>query len=121
MYVEVQGPSHERGTYFGTRLGDRSKVVDRVSLGHTNTGIMGGEKLVLLVIADVICKASCPIRGQWHQSKTQSLSQRRVTDFVESIGTVGDEFPQEDLLVGVEGVYHRGQQWRRHDAARFAY
>jgi len=36
----LQGDEEEEiETYFGTRLGDRSKVIDQVGLGHTNTSI----------------------------------------------------------------------------------
>lgn len=39
-------------TYFGTRLGDCTKVVDEIGLGHTDTGITDGENLVVLVRDD---------------------------------------------------------------------
>lgn len=38
--------------YLCSGLGDGTKVVDKVSLGHTNTGIPDGEDLVLLVWGD---------------------------------------------------------------------
>ena len=33
-----------------------------------------------------------------------------VADFVEGIGGVGDEFAEEDFLVGVEGVDDEGEE-----------
>lgn len=39
-------------THLGTGLGDRSKVVDEVGLGHTNTSITNRERLVLLIRSD---------------------------------------------------------------------
>ena len=36
-------------THLCAGLGNSTQVVDKVSLGHTNTGITNGEGLVLLV------------------------------------------------------------------------
>ena len=87
----------------GSGLGDRTKVVDHVGLGHTNTGIADGEDLVLLVgdETDVEILARVEDRG---------ICQRLVTDLVECIGGVGDDFTKEDLLVGVESVYTTRRQ-----------
>jgi len=93
-------------TYFGTRLGDRSKVVDQVSLGHTNTSITDRENLVLLVGCNTDEELlACVEDG--------GIGQRRVSDFVEGIGGVRDKFSQEDLLIGVEGIFGGGQQRRQ--------
>ncbi len=35
------------------------------------------------------------------------VSGRRIADFVERVGSVGDDFTKEDLLVAVEGVWMR--------------
>jgi len=88
-------------TYLGTRLGDRTKVVDEISLGHTDTGIADGEDLVVLVgnDPDVQLPLSLEDRG---------LGQRCIANFVESIRSVGNQLSQEDFLVGVEGVCHKG-------------
>ena len=85
-------------TNLSSRLGDGTKVVNHISLGHTNTGIADGEDLVLLVgdETDVEILARVEDRG---------ICQRLVTDLVECIGGVGDDFTKEDLLVGVESVY----------------
>jgi hypothetical protein len=101
-----KGKVMKRETYFGTRLGDRSKVVNQVGLGHTNTSITDRESLVLLVRGDTDEKLLACVEDR-------GIGQRRVSDFIEGIGGVGDEFSQEDLLVGVEGVFEGGQQWAR--------
>lgn len=36
----------------GTRLGDRTEVVDQIGLGHTNTGISDSQSTLLLVWGD---------------------------------------------------------------------
>ena len=86
--------------YLGSGLGDGAKVVDHVGLGHTDTGVPDTEKFVLLVGTDTDVKLLFGVENG-------GVGQGRVTDFVESIRTVGDQFPQEDLLIGVEGVCKR--------------
>jgi hypothetical protein len=63
---------------FGARLGDRSKVVDQVGLGHTDTGIADGKKLVLLVWSDTDVELLARVEDS-------GISQGRVPDFIESI------------------------------------
>ena len=84
--------------YLCSGLGDGTKVVDEVGLGHTDTGIDDGEDFVLLVGDDLNDKILARVKDGW-------VGEGRITDFVEGIGRVGDEFTEEDLLVGVEGVY----------------
>ena len=86
-----------RVTYLRAGLGDRTKVVDKVSLGHTDTGIADGEDLVLLVGGDADEEILARV-------KDGGVSERCITDLVEGIGRVGDQFTKEDLLVGVESV-----------------
>ena len=87
-----------RHTYLRAGLGDGTKVVDEVGLGHTDTGIDDGEDFVLLVGDDLNDKILARIKDGW-------VGEGRVTDLVEGIGGVGDEFPKEDLLVRVESIY----------------
>ena len=83
--------------YLGSRLRDRTKVVDHISLGHTNTGIADGENLILLVGNDTDEQILAAVEHRW-------VGERLVANFVESIGGVRDDLTKEDLLVGVEGV-----------------
>ena len=84
-------------TDLGTGLGNCTEVVDHVGLGHTDTGIAEDEDLVLLVgnDADEELLLRVELRG---------VGEGGIADLVESIGAVGDELAQEDLLVRVEGV-----------------
>ena len=91
------GHGREVKTYLGSGLGNGTKVVDHVSFGHTDTGIPDTEDLVLLVGTDADVKLLFGVEDG-------GIGQGRVTDFVESIRTVGDQFTQKDLLIGVEGV-----------------
>lgn len=90
----------ETKTYLGSRLSNGAKVVDHVSFGHADTGIPETKELVFLVGTDSDVKLFFSLEGG-------GVGQGCVTNFVESIGTVGNQLPQEDLLVGVEGVYER--------------
>jgi hypothetical protein len=81
----------------GTGLCDRTEVVDEIGLGHTNTGIPDGEGTLLLVGGDSDKELLLSVEGR-------GVGKSLVSDLVESIGRVGDQFSKENLLVGVEGV-----------------
>lgn len=83
--------------YLGAGLGNCAQVVDHVGLGHANTGVAQAERLVLLVRDNTDVKILARV-------KDRRVGQRRVTDFVEGIGAVGDQFSEEDFLVRVERV-----------------
>ena len=83
--------------YLGSRLGNGAKVVDHVSLGHTDTGVPETKDLVFLVGTDTDVELLLGVENG-------GLGQGRVTDFVESIRTVRNQLPQKDLLIRVEGV-----------------
>ena len=67
----------------GTRLGDRTEVVDQISLGHTNTGISDSKGTLLLVGGD-------PDKQLLLSVESRRIGQGLVSDLVESIGRVGD-------------------------------
>merc|ERR1719247_484274 len=81
----------------GAGLGDGSKVVDRVRLGHTDTGVGKGEGVVRFVASDVDEEVLLGL-------EELRVGKALVTDLVESIGGVGDELTKEDLLVRIERV-----------------
>ena len=84
--------------HLGARLGDGTEVVDHVGLGHTDTGVADGERLVLLVRRDADVKLLLSL-------ERRRVSQRLVADLVERIRAVRDDLAKEDLLVRVERVY----------------
>ena len=84
--------------YLCSGLGDGTKVVDKVSLGHTNTGIPDGEDLVLLVWGDPDEEVLSALENWW-------VGEGGITDLVNGIRGVGNQFTKEDLLVAVESVY----------------
>jgi hypothetical protein len=75
------------------------------SLSHPNTGIADGEGLVLLVGDDVDTEVLARL-------ELTRVGKSLISDLVESIGTVGNEFSQEDLLVGVDCVDDQGEKLR---------
>jgi len=75
------------------------------SLGHTNTGILDGKGLVLLVRNDVDPQILARVE---HGRIREGL----VSELVEGIGAVGNELSKEDLLVGVDGVDDEGEKLR---------
>ena len=75
------------------------------SLGHANTGILDGEGLVLLVGDDVDPQILASV-------ELARIRERLVPDLVKSIGRVGDNLSEEDLLVGVDGVDDEGEELR---------
>lgn len=62
-------------TYFGTRLGDCTKVVDEISLGHTDTSITDGKNLVVLVRDDPDVQLPLGLEDR-------GVGQRRIANFV---------------------------------------
>ncbi|KAI6776272.1 hypothetical protein HG530_000217 [Fusarium avenaceum] len=89
----------------GTGSGNRTQVVDKVLLGHTNTGIPDGEGLVDLVGDDVNSEVLARV-------ELARVREGLVSDLVEGIGSVGDKLSEEDLLVGVDSVDDEGEKLR---------
>ena len=83
--------------YLCSGLGDGTKVVDEVGLGHTDTRVAESEHLQVLVRGD----ADVELRLGLERGR---VGQGLVANLVEGIGRVRDDFTQEDLLVGIERV-----------------
>lgn len=88
------------------RFGDSTKVVDEVSLGHANTRVTKSKDFVLLVRNDADEELLLGVEDR-------GISEGGITDFVESIGGVGDEFTKEDFLVRVESVCGKVLEWSK--------
>jgi len=79
-----------------TGLSDGTEVVDKFLLGHTNTSILNGKGVVGLVGNDSDSEVGFLVDGV--------TSDGLVSDLVEGIRGVRNEFSKENFLVGVEGV-----------------
>jgi hypothetical protein len=66
-------------------------------LAHTNTSVLKGESVSSFIGDDVDFEGRL-VLGDIRVGK------RFVSDFVKSVGGIGDKFSEEDLFVGVEGV-----------------
>jgi hypothetical protein len=83
--------------YLCPGLGDGTKVIDHVSLGHANATIADGEDLIFFVWSDADEELLLGIEDG-------GFSEGGVANFVNSIGTIGDEFTEENFFVGVESI-----------------
>jgi hypothetical protein len=88
---------------FGSGLGNGTQVVDQVGLGHTDTGVSEDQLFLFFVWDDIYSHIFHVLEGVW-------VCQRLVSDFVQSIGGVGDQFSEKDFFVGVKGVNDQGHQ-----------
>ena len=84
-------------TYLCPRLGDGTKVVDHISLGHADATVADGEDVIFFVwgYANKEFLLRLEDRG---------VSEGGVANLVKSIRTIGDDFTQENFFVGVESV-----------------
>ena len=83
--------------YLCPRLGDGTKVVHHVSLGHANATVPDAEDLIIFV-------RSYADEEVLLGFKNGGVSERSVANLVKGIGTIGDDFTEENLFVGVEGI-----------------
>ncbi len=81
----------------GSGFGNGAQIVDQIGLGHANARVFNGQSVIGLVGNELDLQFRLRIE---HGRVGQAL----VTNLVEGIGRVRDEFAKENLLVGVEGV-----------------
>mmetsp|Transcript_10205 Transcript_10205/g.21062 ORF Transcript_10205/g.21062 Transcript_10205/m.21062 type:complete len:538 (-) Transcript_10205:37-1650(-) len=98
--VRVASLLHGFDELAGSRASDGSQVFHQFFLGHTNTRITNCQGFGFVIVFNVNFKVHIFSRFELF------VSQRQVTVFVESIGSIGDELSQEDLLVLVQRVNH---------------
>ena len=89
----------------GFRLSDSSEIVDEFLLGHTNTRVPNGECVVGFIRDDSDSEIRLDI-----ELGLLSIGDGGVTDLVEGIRSVGDDFSKEDFLIGVEGIDDESDQ-----------
>ena len=89
--------------YLCAGLGDGTKVVDHVCLRHAHTGVAYNEHFILLIRDDSDVKLLLGLEGS-------RVCQRRITNFIERVRSVRDQFTKENLFVGIESVYCTGSE-----------
>ena len=87
----------------GAGLGDGAQVLLHLLLRHTDAVIGDGQGPVLLVPGNGDGEL---IPGQPHLV----VRQGRIGQLVDGIGGIGDDFPQENLPVGIDRIDHQVQQ-----------
>jgi hypothetical protein len=83
--------------YLRPGLGNGTKVIDHISLGHANATIAEAEDLVFLVWGYANEELLLGLENG-------GLSEGGVANLVKSIRTIRDEFTEENFFVGVESV-----------------
>ena len=83
--------------YLRPGLGNGTKVVDHVGLGHANAAVADGEDLIIFV------------RNYTNKElllglKDRGVGEGGIANFVQRVGAIGNDFTEENLFVGVEGV-----------------
>jgi hypothetical protein len=75
------------------------------SLGHTNTSVTDGKSLGLLVGNDVDPEILARVELAW-------VREGLVADLVKGVRSIGNQLPQEDLLVRVDCVDNKRKELR---------
>ena len=84
-------------------LGDGAQILDDFLVAHADAVIAHGEGSRLLVVLDSNLQIALSL-------VQMIVRQRFESQLVRRIGSVGDQLPQEDLLVAVERVDHEVEQ-----------
>ena len=84
-------------------LGDGAQILLQLSPGHTDAVVGNRQSAVFLIPGDGDGKV---ITGKTHLV----IGESRVGQLVDGIGGVGENLPEEDLPVGVDGIDHQVQQ-----------
>ena len=87
----------------GTAGGDDAQILLQIGIVHADAVVADGEGAGLLIGADGDGKI-LPLHAHL------LIRQGAVAQLVDGVGGVGQDLPQEDLLMGVDGVDHQLQQ-----------
>ena len=87
----------------GTALGDGAQIVFQLFPGHAAAVVRQCQGALILIGNDVDGKL---IPGYVRQL----LGQRAAVQLVDRVAGVGDQLPQEDFLMGVNGVDHQDRE-----------
>jgi len=83
--------------YLRPRLGNGTKVIDHIGLCHADATIAKGESLVFFIWSYANEKLLLGFENG-------GISEGGVANLVKCIGTIGNEFTEENFLVGVKSV-----------------
>jgi hypothetical protein len=99
---------------FGAGAGDRSERLGEILAAHADAVVGEGQRLGVGIDRDAD-------RKRLAVGDEFRIGQRFVTQLLAGVGGVGDEFADEDVAFGVDGMYHQVQQARNvgFEALRF--
>ena len=85
------------------RMGDGAEVLFQLLAGHPDAVVRNGQQAVVLVEGEQDAEI-LPVHP--HRGIGQALE----IELVDGVGGVGDQLPQEDLLVGIDRIDHQVHQ-----------
>mmetsp|Transcript_26461 Transcript_26461/g.56851 ORF Transcript_26461/g.56851 Transcript_26461/m.56851 type:complete len:224 (+) Transcript_26461:1975-2646(+) len=80
-----------------SRTSNGTKIRNQIILAHTNTSIANGKRLGLRIILNLHLQLRRITQHLW-------LGHTQKADLIKSIGRIGNQLTEENVLVGVEGV-----------------
>ena len=87
----------------GAGLGDNAQVVFGLLQSHADAVVAHGDGTLVFIHKDVDLVV---FPAEAHAV----VGQGQVTELVDGVGRVGDDLPEEDLLIGVNGIDHQVEQ-----------
>ena len=89
------GQTGHKGT--GAGVGDGAQIGLQLISGHADTGIGNGHGVLLFIEIDGDLQGHMGIEDF-------AGSQALVPEFFQGIGGIGDQFPDKDITLGIEGM-----------------
>ena len=83
----------------GSRLRNRSQILDELVLCHSDTSVTDEKKVVFLVQRDLDLEL-----GRVSLAQDRGIRQGQEADLVHRITGIGDQLPEENILVAVKRV-----------------
>ena len=84
-------------------MGDGAQILLQLGFGHADAVIGEGQQAVFFIAGDEDAEIALV-------HADGSVGQALIIKLVDGVRSVGDELPQEDLLIGVDGVDHHVHQ-----------
>ena len=87
-----------------TGVGNGTQILLQLFLGHTDTVILHGQDAVFLIAGDEDAEiALVHAHG--------GIGQALIVQLINGVRSIGDQLPQEDLFIGIDGVDHHVHQF----------
>ena len=90
----------------GPGLGDSAEVIHQILFIHAQAVVGNGQRMAVSIGRQVDFKARVPF-------EEIAVGQGLIMEFIDRIGGVGNQFPQEDFVICINRVDHEVQQLLR--------